>query len=141
LPFQISKSMLQIINQVGQQSLAMSLQIGAATTEHAGREMGNRFKTAMPGAMRDYQINNSKSNNPVLQHPSAEPMLKMLKSHFQRTQPGMSSEEITSAAEQYLVDFGGALSTHQSAQELANSPQAQASRGVVTEDFEAWGRT
>lgn len=103
------QAFLDVINRVGQQSLAMAVQLTTATVEQAGTKLGSRFKDALPAALKDTQLKTMKSDNPVLQHPSSEPLLAMLRDRIRRNEPNLSAQEINKKAEEFLSTWAAEL--------------------------------
>lgn len=103
------QAFMDVINKVAQNSLALSLQLSTATVEQAGTRIGDRFKKATPGMVKDVQLSGMRSDNPVLQNPAAEPMLKMIRDRIRRNEPNLRPEEIQAKAEDYLLTFAKEL--------------------------------
>jgi hypothetical protein len=103
------QAFLEVMNKVGQQSLALAVQLAVGTTEQAGTKIGERFKKALPDLLKDTQLRSIKSENPILNHPSAEPMLVMLRDRIRRNAPDMSPQEINAKAEEYLLTWAKEL--------------------------------
>ncbi|TXH08467.1 MAG: hypothetical protein E6R04_10595 [Spirochaetes bacterium] len=101
---------MEVINKVAQNSLATAVQLSMATVEQAGTRLGDRFKKATPGYVKDAQLSGMRSDNPVLQNPAAEPMLQMIRDRIRRNEPNLSAADIQKKAEQYLTTFAGELS-------------------------------
>lgn len=103
------QAFMEVINKTNQQSLALALQLTTALMEQAGGKMGARFKEALPTALKDTQVRSMKSENPILQHPTSEPMLMMLRERIQRNEPNLSPQEINAKAEEYLTTWAKEL--------------------------------
>lgn len=126
------QAFMQIINAVGQQALAMSLQLSTATTEQAGQRIGERFNKALPERFKDMQLGQMPATNPVLNHPAAEPMLRNLRDQVRRQEPNLRPDEVNAKAEQYLMSFASTLVGN-------NSGGGQGQQGGQQEqDWEAW---
>lgn len=97
------QALMQVINHVGQQSLAAALQIGTQTIENAGSRIGARFKEAIPQHVRDFQINNTKPSNPMFEHPAIQGMLQRAKQQIKAQNPTMSAEQVAAMAEDYIT--------------------------------------
>lgn len=124
------QAFLEVINKVAQNSLAMAVQLSTATAEQAGTKLGERFKKATPGMVKDAQLSGMRSDNPVLQNPAAEPMLQMIRERIRRNNPDLPAQEIQSQAEKFLTTF---------AQELSGTTK-QSAEGTKQEgqDWAAW---
>lgn len=97
------QAFMQVINAVAQSTLASALQIGTATTEHAGKQIGERFNKSLPGRFKDLQIEGTQPSDPRLQHPAVQPMLKFARNQVKSQNPDASPQEIQSQAEQYIL--------------------------------------
>ena len=123
---------MDVTNQVAQNSLALSLQLSTATVEQAGTRIGDRFKKATPGMVKDVQLSGMRSENPVLQNPAAEPMLRMIRDRIRNQDPSLSPQEIQAKAEDYLTTFAG---------ELTGSKAPQTSNSGEEQDWIRWSNT
>lgn len=125
------QAFMQVINAVGQQSLALALQLSTATTEQAGQRIGERFSKVLPERFKDMQLQQLPATNPALQHPAAEPMLRTLRDQVRRQEPNLRPDEVNAKAEQYLMAFASQLS--------GNSGGGSGSQGGSQDmDWEAW---
>lgn len=97
------QAFMQVINAVGQNTLAAALQIGTATTEHAGKQIGERFNKSLPGRFKDMQIEGTQPSDPRLQHPAVQPMLKFARNQVKQMNPDASPQEIQAKAEEYIL--------------------------------------
>lgn len=97
------QAFMQVINSVGQSTLAAALQIGTATTEHAGKQIGDRFNKALPGRFKDMQIEGAQPSDPRLQHPAVQPMLKFARNQVKQMYPDATPQEIQAKSEQYIL--------------------------------------
>lgn len=116
-----------LINSAVRNAFVMSTQLGTQATEQAITKNNSRYDTRVDGRIREYNLRNSKSSNPVLQHPAAQPLLENLKQQFARSQPNLSAEEVTQAAEQYLTTFASQL--------MGTQQQSQPQQGSEEQDF------
>lgn len=126
------QAFMDVINQVAQNSLALSLQLSTVTVEQAGTRIGDRFKKATPGMVKDVQLSGMRSENPVLQNPAAEPMLRMIRDRIRNQDPSLSPQEIQAKAEDYLTTFAG---------ELTGSKAPQTSNSGEEQDWMRWSNT
>ena len=127
--------MLQATNMMQQQAMGLILQLTTATTEQAGKKIGERFNTVLPTKMRDFAVQQTAPSNQALTHPAAQPMLKMLRDQAQRTNPNASPAEINQMVESYFGSLSEAF--------VANDPnkQQQASAQRASDgsfDFSQW---
>lgn len=101
---------MQVMNAIAQKAVATSTQLNAATIEQATARNNARIEQAMPDRMKRIQLESMQSENPVLQHAASQPLLKMVRSQIQMSQPGLSAVEINKMAENYLSGFASQLS-------------------------------
>lgn len=108
---QDAAAFLQVLNTVGQKSLATGTQLNAATIETATSRNNERLLAAMPGQVKAITLDSMQSENPALQHPAAQPFLSLVRSQLQMKNPGMSAQDINNAAESALTGFATSLAT------------------------------
>jgi hypothetical protein len=100
----------QVLNSVAQRAVATATQIQAATTEQAAQRNNERLMAVLPDRIRQVQLDGLQPDNPALQHPAAQPLLKMVRTQLQANNPGMPAAEISRRAEAYLVGVSAAVS-------------------------------
>lgn len=118
------QAFMAVMNQVAQNTLATATQITTATTEHAHRANNQRMLQALPDRIKQTQLDNIQSENPVLQHAAVQPMLKLARQQIKMNNPGMSAEAINRQAEAMMSAFATALvqpSQQQQQQQLADA--------------------
>lgn len=103
------QAFIQVMNLVAQQAVATSAQLSSATVEHATRANNARMLQALPKHVNQVQLDAMAPQNPVLQHPSAQPMLKMIRGQIQAAEPTLTPAEVNAKAEAYLGTFAQAL--------------------------------
>lgn len=124
------QALLQVINFVAQKSFATATELNAATHEQAYARTTERWQQALPNRVKELQVNSIQSDNPVLSHPAAAPMLDMTKRQLQMKHPDKTPQEIHRMAESYLTDFAKSLNP--------NTPATQPESSGGT-DWEKWG--
>lgn len=122
---------LQVLNQVGQNTVFTSAQLSASTVEAATARNNERLKVGIPNQIKQAQIASQELDNPILQHPAAAPFVNMTRQQIAMKNPGMSATEINSRTEAALVDFAAAVS--EAPQEAVQ--RKQAANGT---DWDAW---
>lgn len=127
------QSLMQLINHVGQQSLALSVQLTSSLQEQAGQTIGERFKKAIPDKFKELQLNSQPPENPILANPAVEPMLKMAKQQIRMTNPDLSAAEINQRAEQYIMAFATSVAGGSGPSSTSGSEQK------AETDWAAWG--
>lgn len=124
------QALVEVINNVAQQSLALSLQLQTATTEQAGSRIGQRFNQAFGDKFKEHTLRSTKPDNPALNHPAAAPMLEMLRERMRVKNPDKSAAEINQMAEQYFTEWAGMFGSGN--KQEANTNAADPS------DFSTW---
>lgn len=125
---------MEVMNSVAQRTLTTSAQINAATVEQATARNNSRIMEALPGRVKDIQLQGMKSDNPVLQHPAAQPFLQLTRAQIQMKNPGMSAADINQQAEHALLGLAQAISP---AGETAGTTPASNSG---EKDWDAWAK-
>lgn len=104
------QSLIELINRVGQNTLAMAATLSSASVERAGTVIRDRTKQTLPDEFREYQLNNLPVNDAVLEHPGAQGLLKMTRQQLRMKNPNWSAQQINDEAVRYLKDFAGSVS-------------------------------
>lgn len=121
---------MQLINAVAQRTLATSTQLNAATLEQATSRNNDRVMQAIPGRVKQIQLDSIQSENPVLQHPASQPFLQLVRAQIQMKNPGMSAATINAQAERTLTGF---------ASQLAAPASTEATRSAAGgTDWDSW---
>lgn len=104
------QAFMQVMNFVGQQTLAAAAQLSTAATEHSHRANNQRLMGVLPGQIKAAQLASMTPENPVLQHEASQPLLKVVRTQIQQSEPNLSPQQIQAKAEQYLMTFASQLS-------------------------------
>lgn len=115
-PAQIDKALggdkeafLSIINQTTQNAFAAAtLNTGKLINDSHATNNG-RMKSALPTHIKQVQLSQTETTNPILQHPAAQPLVSALKSMTSQRDPSLSPNEITARVEALLVGLGTAI--------------------------------
>lgn len=126
------QAFMQVLNAVAQRAVATSTQLNAATIEQATTRNNARIQQALPGKLKTIQLETMAPDNQVLAHPASQPLLQLVRSQIQMKNPGLTAQQINTQAENYLVNFGSAVT--------APSQEAQATTKAQTggTDWDAW---
>lgn len=103
------QSFMDAMNSVAQTAFVASSQLAMQSVEGAARTNNDRFQSVLDKKFSEYLVKNTRSENPVLSHPSAQPMLDLAKRQLLQQHPEKSPAEIHQMAEQYLTAFAGEL--------------------------------
>lgn len=104
-----SQALIQLMNVVAQNTLAMSAQLSSASVERAGTVIRDRTNGSMKDQFRDFQLQSLPVENPVLNHPGAQGLLQMTRQQLKMKNPNWSAQQIQDEAVKYLTQFGSAL--------------------------------
>ena len=118
------QAFMQVMNTIAQRTLATATQLNAATLEQATVRNNERITNALPGRIKNIQLNAMVSENPVLSHPASQPLLQMVRAQIQMKEPGLSAADINKRAEHYLSGFAGQLAAPAAEAELARTKTA-----------------
>jgi hypothetical protein len=103
------QALMDLMNAVAQNTLAMATQLTTASVERAGTVIRDRTRGELPEHMREFQLNNLPVENPVLNHPGAQGLLKTTKAQLKMQNPTWTAQQIQATAEQYLQSFAQAV--------------------------------
>lgn len=95
----------QVLNASIQKALTAQVQLSGQMVEGAVSENNKRFETRLPKQIREAQVNDVRSSNPVLNHAAAAPMLDMAKRSLMARDPSLSPAEVHRQAEEMLSTF------------------------------------
>lgn len=128
-----SQALMDLINRVAQNTLAMSAQLSAASVERAGTVIRDRSEQTLPDKFRDYQLQNLPVDNPVLNHPGAQGMLKIARQQLKMQNPDWSATRINTEATKYLTSFAQAVT-------VQDAPQQQSEVDQHGQKMEDWSK-
>jgi hypothetical protein len=126
---------LEVINRVGQQAVAAATQVSTASIEQAHARNNERFSAALPARIRATQLSEMQSENTVLQHPAAQPLLHVVRAQIAAKEPTLTAAQVQHKAEQYLTGFASQLSAPTAEQ------AAQATAASEGTDWSQWGNS
>jgi hypothetical protein len=127
------EALMQVINTASQQAFLAAGTLSTQMVEGATQTNNKRLNSSMEEKFKEFMLKQQRSDNPVLQHPSAAPMLDLAKQQLMRQHPDKSAEQIQQLAENYLVTWAG---------ELKGQETASKNKGAVVvdnQDFSEWG--
>jgi len=94
-----------VLNRVAQSSFTASAQVLTGILEQAFKKNNGRWDGSLDSRFRNLQLTNTRSTNPVLQHPAAAPLLEGMKATIAAKDPTMRPEEVARKAEEYFGAF------------------------------------
>jgi hypothetical protein len=104
-----AQAMLDLVNHSTRQALALSLQLQTATTEQAGKRIGERFNQSLPNKFKEFSVRNQKASNPALEHPAVKQMMESTRDRFAAKYPDKRPEEIQAMTEDYFAQVSAAF--------------------------------
>jgi hypothetical protein len=125
-------ALMQLINTVSQQSLAAAVQLNAATVENATSRNNQRMLEALPAQFKSLMLSQSQAENPSLNHPAAQPFIKMVRQQIAAKDPTLTPAQINAQAEKVLTDFAGVISAPTQEQQQATAAK------VAGTDWDIW---
>lgn len=87
---------------------AMTLNTGNLLNDGFQRH-GKAFDAALPTRLRNHEVANRISDDPVLSHPAVVPIINAMKATIASQQPHMRPDQIQAAAENYVKGLGTAI--------------------------------
>ena len=106
---QSPQEMQKILNQVAQNSFAMSLQMVTGMMESGFNKNNQRFESVLSDRIRTTQMGFEAPKNPALNHPAAQPVLGAMKATIAQQFPQLSPAQVTQKAEEYFQAMASAL--------------------------------
>lgn len=111
-----ANSLAQVINASAQAAFMASAQLNTQLVEGAVRQNNDRFSSTLEDRFRKHLVDNTRSENPVLNHPAAAPMLDLAKRQLLSKYPDKTPTQINQMAEQMFTEFATALTGETSRQ-------------------------
>lgn len=124
-------AMRQALNETVQTAFAaMTLNAGNIMNDGFLRH-GQAFDAALPTRLRNHEVANSQSDDPVLSHSAVAPVLKAMMATIATQQPSLTPAQVKAAAENYVKGLGTAFDLQQQ-----KTTQVKAKEGEP--DWLAW---
>lgn len=101
--------LMDMLNTVGRQAFVAGTLNTGSMVEHGVKSNNNRFTSTLPKHIKEVQLSQTETTNPVLSHPAAAPLVSALKTMAFAKNPNMSPAEVTSQVEALLVGLGTAM--------------------------------
>lgn len=110
-------SLKEAINLAAQTAFQASSQLNTSLIESASQTNNKRVDSVLENKFREFLVKQERSDNPVLNHSSAAPMLDLAKRQLLSQHPDKSPTEIHKMAEQYLTSFASSITGEAQARE------------------------
>ena len=114
-----TQALMEAINAGAREAFMTATQLTHSLSEHAAREAATRLDGSLDRRIRSHQIQTQNTDNPVLQHPAAAPLVKAVKAQIAAANPQMPASEVTKQAENYFLTFANSLTEPQRQAEQA----------------------
>lgn len=102
-------AMVTMMQGMSQKSFGDSAFATTKIVEQALAAQQEKFMAALPGLMKNQNVSeNLRNTNPIFNHPAASPMLEVMKSQILQKHPNATAAEVTSMAQDYLLNFAQA---------------------------------
>lgn len=133
-------ALAELINAVAQKTLATAAQIGAVTVEQGLQRNNQRIEQALPGRIKQVQLDGVQVENPALAHEASQPMLRMVRAHIQQNNPNLSPEAVNKQAEAVLITHAQAVvgNVEDAGFRPGGLPQNNAGGKGKETDWETW---
>lgn len=118
-------AMRQAFNEVAQQAFVGNTHTAATLINQGFDKYGRLVDAALPDRLKQYEIQNTRSEDPILSHASIQPLMAALKGVAANTKPGATAAEIQNTAEEYLKGFATLMASKQQATTQAASPEKE----------------
>lgn len=102
-------SLLELINGAVRSAFAASTINTGNMLNQTFDRYGKAIDQALPSRLRNHEVLNRNSDDPVLSHPAVTPILKAMKQTIASQQPSMTPEQVQLAAENYVKGLGSAF--------------------------------
>ncbi len=131
-----AQAFLEAINAVGQAGFANALSANTKLIEQALQRKEAEFEAKIPGAIKSFNIESAISNDPVLKHPAARPVVGVIAKAMAAKNPDATPGELQEAALDLLRAIAGDSSA---TKQTKQDQQQQETAGNF--DWDAWIKT
>jgi hypothetical protein len=101
------EALLQLLNTVGQQSLAQSTMVSSQLSQKAIEQAIAVEVAKMPAMLRQQSANDHlKTSNPVFSNPAVKPIVEATQHQLQAKFPNATNAELTEMTEKFIVAMG-----------------------------------
>lgn len=120
-------ALMRILDMQGRNIMQAAVGMSGRLAEHGINSNNSKFDGTLDSRMRDFMIRNQNATKPQFDHPLAKSMLSAMKSQFARSNPTASPQEITTMAENFLMDFSNTMRPADGNQGKGDNQQNQGS--------------
>lgn len=101
-----TKALMQIVNNVGQQTLAQSTLVSQKLNQQAIESYVKAEVAKLPDAMRQQSAaNHLKTENPIFSNPAIKPVMEMVHQQLLGKHPNATDAELTDMTQKWAVGF------------------------------------
>lgn len=101
--------LMQMMNQVGQQAFVAGTLNTGSMIDHGVKSNNNRFQSTLPRHIKEVQLSQTGTSNPVLSHPAAIPLVNGLKKMAFDKNPDANPADVMASVEALLLGLGTAM--------------------------------
>lgn len=102
-------SLVELINGAVRSAFAASTINTGNMLNQTFDKYGKAIDQALPSRLRNHEVLNRNSEDPVLSHHAVAPVVKAMKQTIAAQQPNMTPDQVQLAAENYVKGLGGAF--------------------------------
>lgn len=128
-----AQALMDVINHSTQNAFTAASQLSTNLVEGAAKTNNSRLTPLMQSKFKEFMLEQSRTDNAVMQHPSVAPMLDLAKRQLLAKHPEKTASEIHSLAEQYVQDFATAMSA-----DTTRRTQQSSRPSNEPTDFSSW---
>lgn len=100
---------MSVLNTMVQKGVAAGMTANAGMVSNAISKHSERLDAALPERFRNLQLSQTRSTNPVLNHPAVVPVLEATKKMFAQSNPHLTPAQVAEHAENYVLAVRGEL--------------------------------
>ncbi len=112
---QVAKAMqdpgefLKLLNSTAQKAFAASTQLSTNAIEGSHKTNNERINQTLGSKIKAHQVTETRSDNAILNHSAAAPILDSIKQQILAKNPSLSAQQVHAKAEKMLTDLGEGL--------------------------------
>jgi len=108
-------AMREIMNGVARTVFAAQTLQSSSLMNDGFLRHGKAFDAALPTRLRNHEVANRQSDDPVLSHPAVAPIIMSMKAMISQQQPQLTPAQVQTAAENYVKGLGSAMNLQEQA--------------------------
>lgn len=129
-----AQALMDVINHSTQNAFISASQLSTNLVEGAAKTNNSRLEPRFEKQFKEFMLTQSRTEDPVMQHPAVAPMLDLAKRQLLSQHPDWNAQQVHQAAEQYVTEFATAFTGNK------NRKAEQVNSNVDDpQDFSKWG--